>query len=80
MMANQHSSQQNRRLAQQMANRPAVQAALGNQGGAGPAVPVIQRQRKPQVIVGRCCNSNYQFYFYCKVENVEPIECLRTVS
>lgn len=29
MAANQQSSQQNRRLAQQMANRPAVQAALG---------------------------------------------------
>ncbi|XP_052800585.1 chromatin target of PRMT1 protein-like isoform X2 [Mya arenaria] len=33
MAASQHSTQQNRRLAQQMANRPAVQAALGQRGG-----------------------------------------------
>ena len=39
MQANQQSTQQNRRLAQQMANRPAVQAALG----------MPPRQKKQQV-------------------------------
>ena len=36
MASQTQASQQNRRLAQQMANRPAVQAALGNRQAAMP--------------------------------------------
>ncbi|XP_052800587.1 chromatin target of PRMT1 protein-like isoform X4 [Mya arenaria] len=46
MAASQHSTQQNRRLAQQMANRPAVQAALGQRGGPKHPQQQVEFQQK----------------------------------